>query len=69
LHLTVGEVIRWDDFPYPRSGKQKARWFIYLGRSTTLSFPVLRIFAPQQHNFNILNEAVPGATMLVRGFL
>ncbi|MBU0767548.1 MAG: hypothetical protein ABIJ25_05525 [Pseudomonadota bacterium] len=40
MHLTVGDVIRWDRFPYPRTGEIKPRWFIYLGRTTVFSTPV-----------------------------
>ena len=40
MHLTVGDVIRWDRFPYPKSGEIKARWFIYLGRTSLLATPV-----------------------------
>ncbi len=40
MHLTVGDVIRWDGFKYPRDGDIKARWFIYLGRSSLLSSPI-----------------------------
>lgn len=38
--LTVGDVIRWDNFPYPKAGDVKARWFIYLGRTSVLQSPV-----------------------------
>jgi hypothetical protein len=31
--LDVGTVFRWKDFPGPRGGGVKARWFIYLGDS------------------------------------
>jgi hypothetical protein len=40
LCLKVGDVIRWDDFPYARDGAVKARWFIYLGRTSILATPV-----------------------------
>lgn len=40
MRLTVGDVIRWDPFPYPREGTVKARWFICLGRSSIVSTPV-----------------------------
>jgi len=35
--LNVGTVFRWKDFPDPRDGGVKARWFIYLGDSGYLS--------------------------------
>jgi len=35
--LDVGTVFRWKDFPEPRSGEVKARWFIYLGDSGLFS--------------------------------
>ena len=38
--MTVGDVIRWDDFPYPKDGPIKARWFIYLGRTSLVSCPI-----------------------------
>jgi hypothetical protein len=40
LHLTIGDVIFWNDFPYPKDGEIKARWFIYLGRSPALLSPI-----------------------------
>jgi hypothetical protein len=40
LHLNVGDVILWHDFPYPKSGDIKDRWFIYLGRTPIFSMPV-----------------------------
>lgn len=40
MRLTVGDVIFWDDFPFPRRGFVKARWFIYLGRASVFSTPV-----------------------------
>lgn len=40
MQFTVGDVIRWDRFPYPKSGEIKARWFIYLGRTSAFSTPV-----------------------------
>jgi len=34
LKITVGTIIRWNNFPYPRYGKEgKARWFICMGFS------------------------------------
>lgn len=44
MHLKVGDVIRWHDFPYPKAGIIKPRWFIYLGRSSTLTPPVFLYF-------------------------
>lgn len=35
--MDVGTVFRWKDFPEPRSGEVKARWFIYLGDSGPFS--------------------------------
>ena len=40
MQFTVGDVIRWDNYPYPKSGDIKARWFIYLGRTSIVSTPV-----------------------------
>lgn len=40
MRLTVGDVIVWNDFPYPRDGAVKARWFIYLGRTSVFDTPV-----------------------------
>ena len=40
MYLKVGNVILWGDYPSPRSGKIKARWFIYLGRTSVLTTPV-----------------------------
>ena len=40
MRLTVGNVIRWDNFPYPRDGNIKPRWFIYLGRASIVAMPV-----------------------------
>lgn len=31
--MDVGTVFRWEDFPTPRIGEIKARWFVYLGDS------------------------------------
>lgn len=40
--LQVGTVIRWNNFPDPRYGTEiKPRWFIYLGRTDSLSNPII----------------------------
>ena len=44
MHLKVGDVIRWNDFPYRRSGEIKPRWFIYLGRSSFITTPTYLYF-------------------------
>ena len=56
MYLKVGDVIRWHDFPYPKAGNIKPRWFIYLGRSSTLTPPVFVYFCTtttQLQHFNI----------------
>ncbi len=40
MHLNVGDVIWWNEFPYPKDGGIKARWFIYLGRSSVFHAPI-----------------------------
>ncbi len=40
MQLTVGDVIRWNNFPYPKNGPIKPRWFVYLGRTSIVSTPV-----------------------------
>lgn len=40
MQFTVGDVIRWNNFPYPKFGDIKPRWFIYLGRTSIVSSPV-----------------------------
>jgi hypothetical protein len=55
LHLTVGDVIRWNDFPYPRDGSVKSRWFIYLGHTaifTTPTFAYLCTTTAKVEHFN-----------------
>ena len=32
--------MRWDFYPYPKSGEVKPRWFIYLGRTSAMSTPI-----------------------------
>jgi hypothetical protein len=31
--MIIGDVLIWDDFPYPKHGPPKPRWFILLGDS------------------------------------
>lgn len=39
--MKAGTVIKWNNFPHPRYGKEiKARWFICLGDSGTITEPV-----------------------------
>lgn len=55
MWLIVGDVIFWEDFPYPRDGAVKPRWFIYLGRTGTLSMPVFAYLCTtttQLHHFD-----------------
>lgn len=55
MHLKVGDVIRWNDFPYQRAGEIKPRWFIYLGRSSIISTPTYLCFCTtttQLQHFN-----------------
>ena len=55
MHLTVGDVIRWNDYPYPNDGPEKARWFIYLGRTsiaTTPTFAYLCTTTTKREKFN-----------------
>lgn len=40
MHLNVGDVIWWNEFPYPKGVGIKARWFICLGRSSVFHTPV-----------------------------
>jgi hypothetical protein len=40
LHLKIGDVIWWHNFPYQKAGNTKPRWFIYLGRSSLITSPV-----------------------------
>lgn len=44
MRLKVGDVIRWNDFPYPKEGEIKPRWFIYLGRSSNITHPIFLYF-------------------------
>ena len=37
MNLKVGDVFRWIDFPDPRGGPIKPRWFVYLGETGSLS--------------------------------
>jgi hypothetical protein len=55
LRLTVGEVIRWDNFPYRKDGPIKPRWFIYLGRTSILTTPIFAYLCTtttQNEHFN-----------------
>src|SRR5690606_5144995 len=36
--LKVGTIFKWKNFPNPKSGEPKTRWFIYLGKTSAL-FP------------------------------
>lgn len=40
MQLSIGDVIRWDFYPYPKTGNIKARWFIYLGRTSAAATPI-----------------------------
>jgi hypothetical protein len=55
LNLEVGTVIRWDNFPVPRRGGEiKARWFVYLGCTSSLTPPQICFLATtttQLHHF------------------
>ncbi len=31
--MIIGDILIWDDFPYPKHGPPKPRWFILLGDS------------------------------------
>ena len=33
--MRIGTVFRWKNYPYPFDGEVKARWFVYLGRSSS----------------------------------
>ena len=39
--MKPGTILKWSQFPYPKSGKKKDRWFIYLGKTSLLSTPIL----------------------------
>ncbi len=54
--MRVGTVFRWNNYPYPFNGEAKARWFVYLGRSSSFLTPIFaRICTTttQIHHFNI----------------
>lgn len=54
MQLTVGDVIYWEDFPNPRDGAAKPRWFIYLGKTALFSMPVFAFLCTtttQTHHF------------------
>ncbi|MFZ4439546.1 MAG: hypothetical protein ACOYOS_14045 [Syntrophales bacterium] len=56
MQLTIGDVIFWKDFPYPRDGFIKPRWFIYLGRTGafhTPAFLYLCTTTTQLHHFEL----------------
>lgn len=42
MDLEIGQVFIWHDFPFIRDGlsEEKNRWFIYLGRGSTLDTPL-----------------------------
>lgn len=35
--MIIGDVFRWNNFPYPHNGLIKTRWFIFLGDSCNLN--------------------------------
>ncbi len=35
--MIIGDVFIWNDFPYPKYGPPKPRWFIFLGDSCILN--------------------------------
>jgi hypothetical protein len=40
--LKPGTIFRWNNFPYPKIGNEiKSRWFICLGDTGLLSYPIL----------------------------
>lgn len=54
MHLTVGDVIFWRAFPYPRDEIVKSRWFVYLGKTghfSTPTFIYLCTTTTQRHHF------------------
>jgi len=59
LPLKVGDVIRWDNFPYPRDNDVKPRWFIYLGRTSIFKVPVFSLLCTTTTQFHHFE---PGGT-------
>ncbi|MGD9576758.1 MAG: hypothetical protein AB7Y74_00750 [Syntrophorhabdus sp.] len=44
--MRAGTIVRWLNFPEPNKGGDiKARWFIYLGKSTSLVSPIFYHFS------------------------